>query len=67
MGDQPLYDLIITAVPFYLLLCLCMIGRPSPAVTLLRWSRHAKLYLSLRKVPPRVNEASSRTNLRNSC
>jgi len=67
MGNQTLYDLIISAVPFYLVLCLCVIARPSLAVTVLPSIRHAKLHLSLRKVPSRVNETRPSTNVRDSC
>lgn len=68
MGNQIVCDLLISAVLSYLVLCLCVIGRPSLAVTFLRSNRHAKLHLSSStKIPSRVNEAGSSTNLRDSC
>ena len=45
MGDQTLCDLIISAVLSCLVLCLCVIGRPSLAVTFLRSIQHAELYI----------------------
>jgi hypothetical protein len=65
MGNQKLCDLIIFAVLSYLILCLCLIGRPSLAVTFLRSIRHAKLYFSSsRTIPSSMNEAGGSKNLR---
>jgi hypothetical protein len=66
MGNQTLYDTITCAMLFYLALCLCLIGRPSLAVTLLRSIRNARPYLSSSKVMSRLNEAGPRTKMRDS-
>jgi hypothetical protein len=65
MGNQTLCDLIISAVLSYLILCLCLIGRPSLAMTFFRSIRHARLYFSpSRKIPSSANEAGPSRNLR---
>lgn len=64
MGNQALYDLVVSAVPFYLVLCLCIIGRPSLALTFSRWIRNAKLSFSSTKVSSKLRSRWPMTTMR---
>jgi hypothetical protein len=51
VGNQMLYDLVVSAVLLYLVVCLCIIGSPRLAMTLLRLARHAGPFFLSSKIP----------------
>jgi hypothetical protein len=63
MGNQRLYDLVICVVPVYLALSLCVIGRPSLALSFLRWIGPAKPHHFSREVSMEMNTAGSREKM----